>query len=98
MPNQAYTIPVIDNRRWTVLEKQTLGVNITNLLNIQARSYSIVQPTGSQDDVPKRYNKSKMKIAHLNVRSSKNRNHFIQTYRATKEIILFKHYRATKQL
>lgn len=77
MAYQAYTIPIIDNRRWTVLEKQTLGVNIINLLNIQTRSYSIVQPSGSQDNAPRRYNKSK--IAHLNVRSSKNRDHFIQT-------------------
>ena len=77
--SQAYTIPVIEIRRYAVLRKQTIGVNMTKLLNIQTRSYSNVQSTVSQDNDPNRNNKSKLKIAHLNVRSIKNRDHFTQT-------------------
>ena len=65
------------------------GVNYSNLLNIQIDTSSVnskraptvqslSEQTLSQGNQPKNFQRSKILIAHLNIRSLKNRDHLVQ--------------------
>ena len=70
------------------------GANHSNLLNIQIdtsnvsdkkTTQALPEQTLGQRNQPESFQRSKIKMAHLNIRSLKNRNHLIQLQMLTRE-------------